>query len=116
MYMKIPVWNVYVEDFNGEIASYNIFNHGGFWESVKKDFKKYRDDFDGFSAKVQRELMYYFWAKCEWEVIISEWPPRTKGVNHQKKVDVHDQVLLNYEKFIQYLWDYMHAHSRKRTK
>ena len=64
MYMKLPVWNVYTEDFNGGIVSYNIFNHGSFWDSVKKDFKQCRDDFDGFSARVQRELMYYFWSKC----------------------------------------------------
>ena len=40
MYMKLPVWNVYTEDFNGGIVSYNIFNHDGFWDSVKKDFKQ----------------------------------------------------------------------------
>lgn len=48
--------------------------------------------------------MYYFWSKCEWEIILSDFPPSDRF--KKKKVDVYEQVMLNWDKFINYLWKY----------
>lgn len=97
-------WFVYIEDFNAnKIIKYNIFKHYRFVDDVKKCYKKYKDNYDSFSTEVRKSLMYYFWSKCEWEIILSGWPPRDDF--DEKKIDVYDQVMMNYDVFIKYLWD-----------
>lgn len=99
-------WNVYVENFNKRIIeSYNIFDHYKFNSEVKENYEKCNDDFEIFSEMVRHSLMYYFWSKCEWEIILSDWPPSKKF--NDKKVDVYDQVMLNWDKFIFYVWQNM---------
>ena len=101
---KELVWNVFVDDFNGrKIQVYNIFHHGGFYADVKKYAKKYKDDREKFEEEIKRSLKYYYWSKCEWEIILSGWPK--KDDFHEEKVDVYDQVMLNWEIFINYLWE-----------
>ena len=107
-------WFVYRENFNQrKIEPYDIFNHHSFNEDIKDIYKKNKDDFDSFSEQVKRSLMYYFWSKCEWEVIISDWPPSTKE-KVEEKVDAYDQVMLNWDIFIKYVWE--QAHKRKNAK
>ena len=75
--------------------------------------------------------MYYYWAKCEWEVVITSWPPHINmdeldRINKQrksefakydrepyclcintdvrKKIDVYSQVMLNFDIFVDYVW------------
>ena len=101
-------WNVYVGDFNnGTIEIYNIFNHYSFKEDCKKIAKKFAKDKDGFTEGIKHSLMYYFWSKCEWEIIIEQWPVSEKQNSRFKdeKVDVYDQVCLNWDIFIEYLWN-----------
>lgn len=105
-------WNVYISNFNRRvIEEYNIFKHAAFVDDCKKTIKKYNKaaragefDMDAFSEDIRRHLLYYFWSKCEWEVIIDHWP----GGEHFKpeKIDVYDQVRLNWDKFIIYLWEH----------
>ena len=73
-------WNVIWYDFNGrKISTYNILSHSKFIEDVKKDAKEdYGEqlpDYEEFKERVKKELQYYFWCKCEYEVIVSAWPP-----------------------------------------
>ena len=101
---KELVWNVYVDDFNGKkIQVYNIFRHGYFYDDLKKTAKKYKEDRVRFEEEVRRDLMYYFWSKCEWEIILSGWPAHDNF--EEEKVDVYSQVMLNWEVFINYLWE-----------
>ena len=52
-------------------------------------------------------LFYYFRSKCEWEVIVGAWvaSDRVPG----RKVDVYEQVMLNWDVFIRYVWHQAHA-------
>ena len=96
-------YNVYEEDFNRkEIVVRNIFTHQSFYDSLVKIKKECKDDFAAFSDRVQKSLMYYYWSKCEYEIILSGWPP--KDDFKQEKVDIYSQVMLNWDIFIQYLW------------
>lgn len=64
-------WNVFYHDINkNKITTLNILKqHGSFNEYIKKAFKKCKTK-DEFAEVLRRELMYYFWSKCEWELII----------------------------------------------
>ena len=95
-------WNVIYEDFNAKkITTHNVFEHHSFLEDCKKFAKKYKNDRKQFEENVQRSLMYYYWSKCEWEVIVSSWPEGRS----EKKIDVYDQVMMNVDKFMDYLWE-----------
>lgn len=97
-------WNVYVSDFNGKkIDTDNIFDHAGFVRDCQESYKKHKDDKDAFLEAVRRSLMYYYWSKCEWEIIISHWPPRENA--HDEKIDVYDQIMLNWPQFSEYIWN-----------
>ena len=116
--MQKMVWNVYYEDFNGkEIKPFNIFDHYSFNEDVKKIYKKHKDDFDTFSKEVESSLMYYFWSKAEWEIILGPWIGATHHKEEmEKKIDVYDQVKLNWDIFIKYVWDQAHARKTKKEQ
>lgn len=102
-------WNVIYGNFNrGDIETFNIFNHGGFVEDCKKAAKKHKDDKEAFAKEVRSSLMYYYWSKCEWEVIVSHWPPSEHHSERfrDEKIDVFDQVTMNWDIFIDYLWEH----------
>ena len=106
-------WNVIIGDFNHkDIETYNIFDHGFFKEYCDKAWKNYKNDFNSFSKEVKRNLMYYFWGKCEWEVIVSHWPPSERF--NDKKIDVCEQVMMNWDIFIIYLWNYYYLKSTRK--
>ena len=97
-------WNVYIEDFNNKrIKIHNILNHGGFLKDIQNAIKKFKNDKEAFEKEVKSSLMYYYWSKCEWEIILSSWPERKDF--KEEKIDVYDQVMLNGDIFINYLWD-----------
>lgn len=96
-------WNVYVGGVNSRrIEVYNIFEHGGFLEDCKKAARKYAKDREKFETELRTSLAYRFWSKCEWEVIIDHWPHHDAWKD--KKVDVHEQVMLNWDRFADYVW------------
>lgn len=97
-------WNVYYENFNaGRIETYNVFNHYRFWDDCIKNVKKNKEDRKAFEEQLRRDLMYYYWSKCEWEIILSAWPARKNF--HEEKIDVFDQIYLNWDKFTDYVWE-----------
>lgn len=103
--MKILEWNVYFHDFNrNEIVVYNIFRHYKFNEEVQKLIKSKIDKTE-FKEKLRKELMYWFWSKCEYEVIISPWVGRNRE-EAEVKIDIHDQVMLNFDRFVDYCWSF----------
>ena len=63
-------WMAYYYSINrDEIKEFNIFDHRRFREDVQKLAKK-RIKKENFKEKLRRELLYYFWSKCEWELVI----------------------------------------------
>jgi len=101
--MRPMHWNVIICDFNGRrITEYDVFDHSRFAEDVRKAYKNHRGDFAAFADEVRRSLAYFFWSKCEWEVIVSAWPPSDRVP--ERKVDVYEQVMLNWDAFAAYAW------------
>lgn len=96
-------WNVYYHDVNSqEIKIFNIFNHSSFSQDVEKYLKMHKDK-DEFAKKLKSSLMYYFWSRSEYEIIISPWcgGRNTKDI----KIDVYDQVINNWDIFVDYVFN-----------
>lgn len=124
---------VFYHDFNGKkIKPINIFEHGRFLNDVEKDLKKCSNK-EEFSEVLKGTLFYYYCSKCEWEIIITSWTPHisiqelnrlnqeridslekydhepyTLHVNPDvaEKIDIYDQVMLNWDLFLNYVWSY----------
>lgn len=46
-----------------------------------------------FKNFVERQSMYQWWSRCEYEIILSDWPSQCQ----QKKIDVHYQIMANLD-------------------
>ena len=95
-------WYVYYHDFNaGKIIKWNIFKHGTFrketYDLLKSDLIK-----EDFVEQLKRSLMYYFWSKSEYEVLILPWVGRADDI----KIDIYDQVMMNFDIFADYVWSF----------
>ena len=96
-------WYVYYYDFNGQkIVTWNIFRNWVFKESVEKLLKDKKLNRKEFAEKLKTKLMYCFWSKTEYEVIISPWV----GKGDEEKIDIYDQVMLNFDRFVEYVWSF----------
>lgn len=128
------IWNVFDEDVNKkEIVVYNLLEKNGYmWNEVKRILKENKKiTIEDFSEKVRRSLMHMYWSRCEYECVITSWPPYISADNLEKaikdrdehiamwgnfycttinldvavKIDVYTQVELNWCVFIKYLWN-----------
>ena len=97
------IWNVFYYSVNkSKVQTFNIFDHWRFTKDVEKDLEKYRDK-EEFAKALRSNLFYYFCSKCEWEVLISPFcgsPKQSEVI----KVDVYDQVMMNFDHFLDYVW------------
>ena len=95
-------WYVYYHDSNAQkIIKWNIFNHGSFKKEVDVLLKE-KIDKEDFSEKLKREMMYYFWSKCEYEIILSPSTGRADDI----KIDVYDQIMMNFDRLVDYCWSF----------
>lgn len=120
--MKLS-WNVFICGFNKkEIENWNVFNHSGFTTDMIKCLKDCKDKLE-FTAELKRDIMYYFGYKVEYETFITEpFPHVTKKeidrlvaedvrycahveLEQGKKIDVYQQIMMNYQHFVNYLWN-----------
>ena len=151
---------VYDENINGrKIEKYNVFNHAYFVKNLtemfkdiekekKKYFKEHGWDFDipslkdynkfekymlDFDDKQLRNICQYcFWAKCEYEIVLTTWTPSiereellrlinedkehiekwgspayryTSNLSACEKIDIFDQLQLNWQIFKRYVFE-----------
>ena len=67
-YVNKLIWNVKIYDTNSnEIKDYNILSHR--LDLIKK-FKKISKNKNEFAEKLKRDLMWQYWSRCEYELII----------------------------------------------
>jgi ATP-dependent exoDNAse (exonuclease V) beta subunit len=59
---------------------------------------KNMDDLIEYAIEKQLDRLctYYFWAKCEYEVIVSAWPPKEGS---DRKIDIYTQLKENWDIF-----------------
>ena len=100
-------WNVLLKDSEGaKFKSYNIFDYDAFRISIEELFKKQYHK-KQFLIELDRETHYFFWSQIEWEMI---FPPMDVA-EHGKynaltwyKIDVYEQLRVNWERFAEYMW------------
>lgn len=93
-------WYVYYDNCNiNKIQKYNVFDHVLFRNEVIQLLKE-NIEIEEFSKKLNNVALYYFWSKCEWEIVLKSWV----GNSNEVKVDVYDQLMINWDKFVNYVW------------
>lgn len=119
------VWNVYHYSFNNkDIEPVNIFNYfiKEFIMSLDRKFKK--DKSINLKEELRKEFAYRYWSKYEFEIILTTFPAyvskaeidrlveETKSgkyyshyvnLERAKKIDVYEQIMLNYDKLYDYV-------------
>lgn len=121
------IWNVYDHDINNkQIKIYNVFKHSSFNQDVQKLLNEDLSYIE-FSEKLNCIVQYYFGSKAEYEVVITSWAPhidnkeldrlnaeREEHRGHlyyvsldvSEKVDIYDQLHLNWERFVSYVYSF----------
>ena len=141
---KKLAWYVFNEEprgTGGKIVPVNIFEYNWvFLVDLLNIKKKYKDDFVKFADATRSALQHQYWSRSEYETIITTWPPYIdgkeldrlnkerdeclandykfyrEGVNLERgvKIDIYDQIMLNWDVFIKYLWDNKHLITAKK--
>ena len=94
MAIKDKHWKVFIYQ-NNDIIEYDIFKHEGFCEALE-EIKHFKDMSD---ERVKIELAYWFRNRSECEISVASIFARSP----QKNISVYDQVMLNFDRFIEYL-------------
>ena len=93
-------WYVYRHDTNkGTIYEYNALQPM-IIEEIRERME-ITTTLSDFKEILEKVLRYYYWGKCEHEVIIKEWTGKPSEV----KIDIFDQLRLNWEVFCLYVWN-----------
>lgn len=95
-------WNVFYHNCNTDkIETFNIFRHGRFREDVAGALNRYKDK-NLFDDSISASFFYYFCGKVNCEVLIKAWV----GCDVEIKMDIYDQVMMNWDRFVDYVWSF----------
>ena len=84
-------FNVIIYDPNRKLFEpYNVLPY--FIKQYKK-LKRKLKTFEEFKNFVISESRYQFWARCEYEIILSDWPNNCTS----EKWDIHQQIMMNID-------------------
>ena len=126
-------WFVFAEDYNAKkIVTLNVFEGSSrFIDGLLRAKKQYKDDYLKIAEAVRVSLHCAYGSKCEWETIITSWPTYVDaeeverlikvkqqdiekygkfrctdvGLEVEYKIDVYTQVMMNWDRFIEYVWN-----------
>ena len=99
--MKKQQFNVLIVNINtNKIEPYDILPYlrRCYDETIERnqsnpDYWKIPVSLEDWIDFVDRRCKYQYWARCEYEFLIHDWPCQT----FNKKIDVDDQVKMNLE-------------------
>lgn len=75
-----------------KMEKYDIFPH--LINCYKNKKKKDRPvTFEEFREFIKIESLYMWWSRCEYEIILSDWPNKS----YSEKWDIHKQVMMNLD-------------------
>lgn len=84
-------FNVINYDFNGnEFVPYDVLPY------LRKCYEKKENKpktFEEFKKFIEEESLYQFWSRCEYEIILHDWP----NDSHHEKWDVYKQIMMNID-------------------
>lgn len=79
--------------YNPNKEKFEPYNVMDFFVDEYNEDKENLKTFDEFKKFVERKSMWMFWSRCEYEIILSDWPP--SGV--EEKWDIHRQIMMNID-------------------
>ena len=91
-----------VNTYNERVKRYYEINLKASTSKTQKEFDSYKDlleywripkTFDEFKDFVKKESQYQFWSRCEYEIILVDWPCQ----KDEEKWDVYDQIMMNLD-------------------
>ena len=92
-------FNVIIEDVNRrEFIPYNVIPY---LVRQYKEAKNKPTTFEEFKSFIEKESTYQGGSRCEYEIILKEWPTGKK----EEKIDVHWQVMMNIDVITKLLMD-----------
>ncbi len=91
----------YVINFDINARKFEHYNVMTYFVNEYKSAKQKPKTFDEFKKFVEDKSRYHFWSRCEYEIIVSDWPPT--GI--QEKWDVHRQLMMNIDTITHLLMD-----------
>ena len=99
----MKTFNVIIHDFNrNKFVPYNVIPYfvNTFKDRIKRheeypdcDYWKLPKTFNEFREFIKSESQYQFWSRCEYEIILVDWPCQKK----EEKIDVHWQIMMNVD-------------------
>ena len=114
--VQIPAVYTLTWDMNrGEVENYDIMPYlVSAWKEDKARkrkiwFKSSDDDtkepttVEEWKKAILAASRYQFWARCEYEIIVSEWPTE----KHRVKLDVFDQINANIDVITKLFMEYV---------
>jgi len=90
------MFNVIVYEPNHKkFIPYDIIPYflGAYKERQELQYKPVPKTYDEFKKFVIDEGQYQFWGRCEYEIILVDWP----GQKVEKKIDVWNQIEMNLD-------------------
>lgn len=118
-----PKFFVLNKDFNtGQLEKVDVLNN--FFNVIltktgrfnKKEFKYIGPEYKSYPVTTKEQLSsllvshfrYNYWAKCECEFLICDWPNREKVDDSRPiKIDMFDQIKINYSLILDLVWNYL---------
>jgi len=92
----------FVRSYNEQIARYNTAKSELETAKTKLEIKIAKSNlnywkvpvtFDEFKQFVKDRAQYQFWSRCEYEIILVDWPCQKT----EEKWDVYDQIMMNLD-------------------
>lgn len=126
------VWNVFrYSNSESRVKEFNVFMHPSLQTSMQKWWHKDLSK-EEFAERLRGDMFYYYCSKCEHEVVITDFPPHiapeelerltaerdehiakygnpqysySVRVKNALKIDVYEQIMINWEHFLDYVWN-----------
>lgn len=95
------VYNVIIYNINKKVFEpYNIIPY---LVEQYNNLKEPPTTFDAIKQFIKKESMYMWWARCEYEIVLTSWP--NKDV--EEKWDIYKQIDMNIDLITKLFMDYV---------
>ncbi len=110
---KIKPFYVINYDINAQkFIKYDIMPYlTNCYKTIKNKEKKPKT-LDEFKKFVEKNSLYMYWARCEYEIILLDWPCQ----KDKKKIDIHWQIMNNIDVISEILFNHYNSNTSKKTK
>ena len=102
-------YNVWIYNINRrKMEVFNVFEHYSFLKGIKNILLEKNflcSSIEDFSSQLKKEVLYYFWSRAEWEIVIQPWCNCHDIEKAAEKIDICDQLIINWDIFVKYIWD-----------